>query len=141
MVEGPKVVLKSERFRAAIVAKRLLAYDLASSSSSSSSLALSSIVHQKCEEVVAVGKELFLVFGREIIRIHFQMNGSELILKSGTPPPSVGPSMKKLTALKFKSVNLETANALLRIAFHACPKLTHVEIEEISDMYPTVYSK
>ena len=48
---------------------------------------------------------------------------------------------KKLTALKFKSVNLETANALLRIAFHACPKLTHVEIEEISDMYPTVYSK
>ena len=48
---------------------------------------------------------------------------------------------KKLTALKFKSVNLETANALLRIAFHACPKLTHVEIEEISDMYPKVYSK
>ena len=43
---------------------------------------------------------------------------------------------KKLTALKFKSVNLETAKALMRIAFYACPKLTHVEIEEISDMYP-----
>ena len=103
MVEGPKVILKAERFRC-VVSKDLLDFEL----SSSSSHRISSLLLHRCKEVVSVGKELFLVFDRDTIRIHFQMSGSEIILKSGiSTPPSIGSSRKLLTAvLKFEEYDI-----------------------------------
>ena len=37
---------------------------------------------------------------------------------------------KKLTSLKIKALNLETAKQLVRIALQECPKLIHLEIVE-----------
>ena len=69
MVEGPKVIIKAERFRA-VISKVLLGCEVPSSSNR-----LSSLVYNRCKDVVSVGKELFLLFDRETIRIHFQMSG------------------------------------------------------------------
>ena len=102
MVEGPKVILKAERFRS-VVSKVLLGYELPSSSNR-----FSSLVYNRCEDVVSVGKELFLLFDRETIRIHFQMSGSEIIMKSGMSPPPLARSSRKLlnAVLKFEEFDV-----------------------------------
>ena len=105
------MILKAERFRS-VVSQLLLAYEAPSSSSSSSSVPskhwLSGFLNDRCRDVVSVGKELFLVFDRETIRIHFQMSGSEILLKSGIPsPPPPKPYNKILTVvLKFEEYDV-----------------------------------
>ena len=44
---------------------------------------------------------------------------------------------KKLTSLKIKALNLETAYQLVRKALQECPKLIHLEIVETPEMPPS----
>ena len=99
MVEGPKVVLKCERLAKSLVRRTLLLADPV----------LKAVEGKACERVISIGKELFIVFENNLsIRLHFQMNGSERIVHSGSPSPDLdSKSRKVLTAkLAFDSVDL-----------------------------------
>ena len=79
MVEGPKVVLKAEKFNC-LLTSVLIAIDFATINSES-------IYTKDVCRVSSIGKELFLEFTNceSAIRLHFQMSGRQIIVKSGTP--------------------------------------------------------
>jgi formamidopyrimidine-DNA glycosylase len=99
MVEGPKVVLKCERLAKSLVNRILL---------QSSDPALASVEGKACERVISVGKELFIVFENNLsIRLHFQMNGSERLVPSGSPPPDLDSKSRKVLTAKFSFDSIE----------------------------------
>jgi len=93
MVEGPKVVLKCERLAKSLV-RRTLLY--------SSDPALASVEGKTCERVISVGKELFILFENNLsIRLHFQMNGSDRVVPSGSPTPDLSSKSRKVLTAKL----------------------------------------
>ena len=101
MVEGPKVILKAERLRSCVLNQTLLSCELSSSSSSGSTkIPVHACIKGKCVDVVSVGKELFLVFEQSchVIRIHFQMNGTEILLPPAVQPPRTVRGSRKVAS-------------------------------------------
>ena len=95
MVEGPKVLLKSERMQI-LVGQILLACKECSSLKETDS-----IINQTITKILCVGKELLIILEHHCLRLHFGMNGSEIIYKSDKPALESygGKSYKKLTCI------------------------------------------
>ena len=95
MVEGPKVLLKSERMQI-LVGQILLACKECSSLKETDS-----IINQKITKILCVGKELLIILEHHCLRLHFGMSGSEIIYKSDKPAlESYGGKLyKKLTCI------------------------------------------
>ena len=95
IVEGPKVLLKSERMRI-LVGQILLACKDCSSLKQTET-----IINQKITKILCVGKELLIILEHHCLRLHFGMNGSEIIYKSDKPALESygGKSYKKLTCI------------------------------------------
>ena len=94
MVEGPKVLLKCERLKRKILNKTIVKIKCFN--------AHMAYEGQKVSRVISVGKELFIVMENEcVLRLHFGMNGSEIICQSDSPPQLPPSSRKQVSSTIF----------------------------------------
>ncbi|ESO96204.1 hypothetical protein LOTGIDRAFT_174963 [Lottia gigantea] len=96
MVEGPGCKLKGENIRAGlrnkILSKIIVRSPIQANGTKREELSVSEqkkqtdsneLVERKLDDVVTLGKELFMIFGDKCLRLHFLMNGSHRISESG----------------------------------------------------------